>query len=267
MSSPTHKITFSKPNPFACNKSLRPILSSAAAKTPSRKSPFPRILSSPLLSPLPCLNAFTPAHPAHDSEPILPPPTPAPYPAKPPPQQIPDTASGPTSNPSQTVPIPPLHPATSFPPSPRKHHAPKRISFQGSQILHESGPKRIQMDISNQFLKIRLLRAQDGLISVLKQVAMPPIPPIEIDRIPGQKPPHGGGNGHAPRLHQQMKMIGHEHLGQAADPGLLAQFSKAPQEVVSILVIPEDRSSLNPPNDNMVQAPGTSIRDFLSMAD
>ena len=48
------------------------------------------------------------------------------------------------------------------------------------------------MDVTNQFPEIDVFLADDGFVAVLKKLPVPPVPPIEIDHIPCQKPSHQG---------------------------------------------------------------------------
>jgi hypothetical protein len=52
------------------------------------------------------------------------------------------------------------------------------------KIRKDSGPNRIQVDISDQFLKVGVFLANNGFVSVLKKLAMSPVPTIETNGIP-----------------------------------------------------------------------------------
>ena len=46
------------------------------------------------------------------------------------------------------------------------------------------------MDVTNQFQKMRIFFADDGLVTVLEEMAYPVIFSVEIDGVPRQELPH-----------------------------------------------------------------------------
>jgi hypothetical protein len=64
----------------------------------------------------------------------------------------------------------------------------KKVQFRYAG--NNSGPKRIQMDVANQFEEIGVLLAQDRFISVLKKVPGTLVASVVIDCIPGEKSLH-----------------------------------------------------------------------------
>ena len=62
------------------------------------------------------------------------------------------------------------------------------------EVFNDAGTKRILMYITDQFQQVRLLFAQKGLISILKQVPMALVASIELLRVAGQEPAHDRAN-------------------------------------------------------------------------
>lgn len=46
------------------------------------------------------------------------------------------------------------------------------------------------MDVAHQLQQVLIFLAQDGLVTVLKQVPAAPVPQVETDGVARQKPPH-----------------------------------------------------------------------------
>jgi hypothetical protein len=71
-------------------------------------------------------------------------------------------------------------------------------------IARYSCPQRIEMNVTNQFQKIRLFFAHNRLVAILKEMAGPPVPKIESDGIPGEETTHEKGERSMARPQQQM---------------------------------------------------------------
>lgn len=69
---------------------------------------------------------------------------------------------------------------------------PPRMAVQRPEILNQSGSQLIQVDISNQFLQICILLTDNGLVTVLKSIAVSAMALVGIDHIPREKPAHAG---------------------------------------------------------------------------
>ena len=67
------------------------------------------------------------------------------------------------------------------------------IPVQFGQVGHESRPDRIQMDVTHEFSEIGVLLADNGLVAILEQVAIPLVPPIEVDGMAGEQASHEAG--------------------------------------------------------------------------
>ena len=65
------------------------------------------------------------------------------------------------------------------------------VTIQLIQRRNDPRSHRIQMDVSNQGQKVRLLVAQYRLIPIFKKMTRPAVPPVEVLSKPRQKPAHG----------------------------------------------------------------------------
>ena len=87
-------------------------------------------------------------------------------------------------------------------------------------------------------------------------MAVPFVTPIESYCISGQQSPHHRGYRHGPSLQEEMCMIWDKCPGKTGSLGFPHVGIQSIQEVLPILVIFEDLSPINPPNDNVVQGTG-----------
>jgi len=67
------------------------------------------------------------------------------------------------------------------------------VSSQPRIILNDMGPQRIEMDVPNQFRKIRLFLAKYGFIPVLEKLSMATMSMVKGHSITGQNPAHDSG--------------------------------------------------------------------------
>jgi hypothetical protein len=82
------------------------------------------------------------------------------------------------------------------------------IAFQGIEIRDQSSTERIEVNVAHQFQKIWVFLAEDGLVAILKERAMPTMAAVVGDSISGEKPGHDGGQGDSARLQQEVNMVG-----------------------------------------------------------
>jgi len=127
------------------------------------------------------------------------------------------------------------------------------ITIQLRYRLDDSSPDWIEMDIADKRQKVVVFIAQDGFVSVLKQVAGATMAPVEILRVPGEDFPHDTGNAGLSTLEKKMHMIGHK------DPSVYCAVpfpniqSKAFKKQTPILIVNEDIRLVYAPNHYMVQ--------------
>jgi hypothetical protein len=65
-----------------------------------------------------------------------------------------------------------------------------RIPGQFLKTGYQSGTKRVEMNVADQFLEIGIFLADDRLVSVLEQVAGSVMAEVEIDSMSSQKTAH-----------------------------------------------------------------------------
>ena len=112
------------------------------------------------------------------------------------------------------------------------------------------------MNISDQLQQICLLLAEDRFVPVLKQMTMSLVTPVESYCISGQQSPHHRGYRHGPSLQEEMCVIWDQRPGKTGSLGFLQVGIQSIQEVLPILVIFEDLSPIDSPEDNVVQGTG-----------
>jgi hypothetical protein len=79
---------------------------------------------------------------------------------------------------------------------------------------------------------------------------------VEPDDISGQKPAHQMRQTSRTRTKQKMSMIAHQYPGIAAGLGFWDQQFQPIQKVLIIRLAPEDSSTFDSPDDDMMEDPG-----------
>ena len=125
--------------------------------------------------------------------------------------------------------------------------------FQGVQ---QPGAKRIQMNVTHQFSKMPIVRAQERLVSVLEQMAGALMFLIKIDSIARQNPLHECGQGGRRAPQQKVKVIWHQGESNHLDPGVRGQFGQAREKDPRVFAVGEDIPALYSASDHMVDQAG-----------
>jgi hypothetical protein len=131
--------------------------------------------------------------------------------------------------------------------------AAKRVSIEASNITNYFGSNRIQMNVSHKFLEIHIFLTDDGFKAILKQLPVPAISAIKINRISGQQPSHQLGDPADTAAQQQMHMVFHQHPGIALRLALWQQYSKAFQKISPVLIRPEYDPPFNSADHNVMK--------------
>ena len=64
------------------------------------------------------------------------------------------------------------------------------------------------MDVTNEFLEVDIFLAHDGFVTVLEELAVPPIESIETARIARKQAGHHGAKRHRAGPQEEMYVIG-----------------------------------------------------------
>lgn len=127
------------------------------------------------------------------------------------------------------------------------------IPIQFLEIFYQAGSQWIEMDIADQFQEVRGFFADDGFVSVLKQMTCPLVPLVEGDGIPGHQFAHDLAKWGRASAQQEMKMVRDQGPGVALRPGLFQDARQTGEERPAVFVIKEDLSSFNAPGHRMLQ--------------
>ena len=131
-----------------------------------------------------------------------------------------------------------------------------RVAVQGAEVPHQPRPHRIEVEVAHEFEQIRLLLTQDGLVAVLEEVPMAMVASVERPRVSGEEAAHDRRQGDGPGAEQEVEVVGEQGPCVARRPGGGQHPTQPLDEGGSVGVIPDDRSPLDSPADNMVQDPG-----------
>jgi hypothetical protein len=146
-----------------------------------------------------------------------------------------------------------------------------RILTEFGQVSTQSRPKRIQMNVANQFLEVRVPVADNRFVTVFKQMAVPPVPPVETYCITRKEPPHEDGQPSRTSSDKEMNMIWKQRPRIDARSRDCRHMPKPRDKHLSILVIPNDETLLCPADDDVMQRswgiqPGTSRHESSLLA-
>ena len=130
-----------------------------------------------------------------------------------------------------------------------------RVSVQRDQICNEVCAKWVQMDVTDQFPEIRVLFADNGLVSVLEQMPVAAMPLVEGDGVPGKEAPHEPREPRGTTAEEHVSVIRED--GPRVDPGarLHSAIPEPPQELDPIHFILNDVVLLYTPKDDVVECP------------
>jgi hypothetical protein len=130
------------------------------------------------------------------------------------------------------------------------------IVFQGIEISDQSSTERIEVNVAHQFQKIWVLLAEDGLVSILKERAVPTMAAVVGNSISGEKPGHDGSQGDSACLQEEVNMVGQQGPGITGRRGFGQEASQAIQEIPLVLIVLEDALSLDPTQNEVVEGTG-----------
>jgi hypothetical protein len=84
------------------------------------------------------------------------------------------------------------------------------VPLQASESWNDLGPKRVEVEVADQFEQVGLLVHRDGLVPVLAQMPHPLMAAIEGPRVAGEERAHTVGEGPGARPDEEMEMIRQE---------------------------------------------------------
>jgi len=108
------------------------------------------------------------------------------------------------------------------------------------------------LNVPDEFLEVRILVADNGLIPVFKQVSVPIVPPVEGNRVTSKKPPHECGQAYHATSHQEVDMVWKHRPRINACSRECCHVPKSRYERLSVLVISNDQTLLYPANDDVM---------------
>lgn len=113
------------------------------------------------------------------------------------------------------------------------------------------------MNVTDQLEEIGIFLAQDRLVPILEEMPMSPVTAVVGDSVAREKPPHHSGDGGPARPKQEMNVIREQHPTIAGSTGLRKNASHPIDKLISILVILEDFSALDPSYNDVMQSTGS----------
>jgi hypothetical protein len=130
------------------------------------------------------------------------------------------------------------------------------VARKGAQVFDDSGAKRIQVEIPDEFQEIDFLIDHDGLVAILEEVACPIVAAVELAGVAGQERSHAAAQGARLSSHQQMGVVRQDREGVYGEVSRVRESGNSPDKILPIPVIPKDDLAVQTPDHHMVQSAG-----------
>jgi hypothetical protein len=135
------------------------------------------------------------------------------------------------------------------------HYGLRMGMMRCSDILHHSCPERIEVDVCDKLFEIRIFLAENRFVTVLEEMSISAMSPIEPDRVTGQQAAHDPRDWNGSGAEKQMRMIGHECPRITLGLRLFQKNGYSLNEIFAVLIIHEDPFSLDSSGDDVMQRP------------
>jgi hypothetical protein len=119
------------------------------------------------------------------------------------------------------------------------------------------------MDITDQLQEIGLVFTDDRFIAILKEMPISLVAAVEGDGITGHETPHEMTQMNVSASEQKMKMVWKQGPCITMDSSRIQYVLKAGQEILIVLVVPEDPAPLNSPGHDVLEKAG-GIESWLA---
>lgn len=126
------------------------------------------------------------------------------------------------------------------------------VAIQLSQVLHETGTQGIEVDVADQFQKIRLLFTDDGLIAVLKEMPDTAMAEVKGNGMTGEEAAHESGKLCPIGAEQEMQVITHQRPSEAFGLCLFKEPRKTDDERLPVFIVKENIAPFNAPDDHVL---------------
>jgi hypothetical protein len=110
------------------------------------------------------------------------------------------------------------------------------------------------VNITDKLQQVGVFLAQDGFVTILKEMPIPVMPPVKIDGITGKQSFHQNRDGYLSCPQQKVKVIGNQGPCITRRPGFGQQIAKPIHESCIILLIAKYILAINASHHNMVQS-------------
>jgi hypothetical protein len=110
------------------------------------------------------------------------------------------------------------------------------VSIQFSETGNNTGTNWVQVNIPDKFFKVGIFLANNGFVTVLKQLSVTLVPEVKTHGIARKEPSHQRGKGSKSCLKQKMCMILDEY------PCVTGCFSLGHEFCQALKVLPPDKN-------------------------
>jgi hypothetical protein len=129
-------------------------------------------------------------------------------------------------------------------------------------LLAEAGLHRVVRDVAEDRPHLGVARHGVAAVPALEDVARPAQPPVELLRVPAVQPPDAAAEVRAPRLDQQVHVVGHQAVREAAPVAVRRDEGEQLQVADVVAVAEEQPAPIVPPGEH-VRDPGLHLHPRL----
>ena len=119
------------------------------------------------------------------------------------------------------------------------------------------------MDITDQLQEVGFIFANDRFVAILKEMPISPVAAVEGDGMTGHEASHGPAEMDIFAPEQEMKMVWKQGPCITMDSSRIEHILKAGQEILIVLLVPEDPAPLNSPGHDVLEKTG-GIESWLA---
>ena len=119
------------------------------------------------------------------------------------------------------------------------------IALKCLEVRYQSGPQRVQMDVSNEFEEVGLILADDRFEAPLKEMTGPAVSAVEAPPVTGQQRPHQVAERPSAGAYQKMGMVGDQRPSVNQEPTVFRQLFEAGNEIRVVAVVSKDERAVD----------------------
>ena len=131
------------------------------------------------------------------------------------------------------------------------------VARKRAEVFHDSGAKRVEVEIADEFQEVDFLVDHDGFVPILQEVTGPPVAAVKLASVASEERSHVAAERARLGSHQKVDMVGQDCEGVDGEVPGPRESGNSPDEIVPIPVIAKDDLAVQSPDHHMVQGSGS----------